>query len=124
MRDLEDRLPARDPAHAGSLTSIGRVLAPQGDRAQPAWILDALARGESLGVVTPELLLVRGRLARLEGRHAEAVRAFDEYVAAGGDRSVAALERARALAGALEFEAAVESYREGFAHLTRPGLEL
>jgi hypothetical protein len=115
---------ARDPAHAGSLTSIGRVLAPQGDRVQPAWILDALARGESLGVVTPELLLVRGRLARLEGRHAEAVRAFDDYVAAGGDRSVAALERARALAGALEFEAAVASYREGFAQLTRAGLEL
>jgi hypothetical protein len=115
---------ARDPAHTGSLTSIGRVLAPQGDRAQPEWIRDALARGDSLGVVTPELLLVRGRLARLEGRHAEAILAFDAYAAAGGDRSIAALERSRALAGALEFDAALESYREGFTHLTPRGLEL
>jgi tetratricopeptide (TPR) repeat protein len=115
---------SRDPAHAGSLTSIGRVLAPQGDRLQPVWILAALARGESLGVVTPELLLVRGRLARAEGHYAEAIGAFDEYRAAGGDPSIAALEQARALAGALEFDSAVASYREGFAHLTPAGLEL
>jgi len=115
---------ARDPAHRGSLVSIGRVLALQGDRVQPEWILNALARGESLGVVTPELLLVRGRLARSEGAYAAAVAAFDEYVTAGGDPSIAALERARALAGAFEFDSAVASYREGFAHLTPAGLEL
>ncbi len=114
----------RDPAHTGALTSIGHVLAPQGDRDQPEWIREAVARGESLGVATPELHLVRGRLARQEGRYAESIQAFESYIDAGGDRSIAALETARSLAGALEPDAAAASYLDGVAHLTPAGLAL
>ena len=115
---------ARDPRHLGALTSIGHVLLPQGERDQPAWLRAALLRAESLGVTSPELILVRGRLARLERRYDEAVVAFSAYAAAGGDPAIAALERARALAGAGDLDAAAESYAGGLSALTPEGLRL
>ena len=115
---------ARDPRHLGALTSIGHVLVPQGERDQPAWLRAALARAESLGVVTPELMLVRGRLARLEKRYEEAAAAFREYAAIGGDPSVAALEEARALAGTGDLDAAADRYEAGLRVLTAEGLQL
>ena len=115
---------ARDPRHLGALTSIGHVLLPQGERDQPAWVRAALARAESLGVVTPDLLLIHGRLAILERRYEESAQVFNEYVARGGDRSIAALERARALAGTGDLDAAAQSYDSGLAVLTPEGLRL
>ena len=115
---------ARDPRHLGALTSIGHVLLPQGERDQPAWVRAALARAESLGVVTPDLLLIHGRLAILERRYEESAQVFNEYVAKGGDRSIAALERARALAGTGDLDAAAQSYDSGLAVLTPEGLRL
>ena len=115
---------ARDPRHLGALTSIGHVLLPQGERDQPAWVRTALARAESLGVVTPDLLLIHGRLAILERRYEESAQTLNEYVAKGGDRSVAALERARALARMGDLDAAAASYDSGLAVLTTNGLRL
>jgi tetratricopeptide (TPR) repeat protein len=114
----------RDPRHLGALTSIGHVLLPQGERDQPAWVRTALLRAESLGVVTPELTLIRGRLARSEKRYDEAAAAFREYASIGGDPSVAALEEARALAGTGDLDAAAERYEAGLAALTPDGLRL
>lgn len=115
---------ARDPRHLGALTSIGHVLLPQGDREQPAWLGAALARAESLGVVTPDLVLIRGRLARQDRRYAEAAAAFREYAARGGDPAVAALEEARALAGTGDLDAAAERYDAGLTLITPSGLAL
>lgn len=114
----------RDPRHLGALTSIGHVLLPQGDRDQPVWLRAALARAESLGVVTPDLTLIRGRLARQERRYEEAAAAFRNYAALGGDPSIAALEEARALAGTGDLEAAAARYDSGLAVLTDAGFKL
>lgn len=114
----------RDPRHLGALTSIGHVLVPQGERDQPLWLRAALVRAESLGVVTPELTLVRGRLARLERRYEEAAAAFREYASIGGDPSIAALEEARALAGTGDLDAAADRYEAGLRALTAEGLQL
>ena len=115
---------AREPAHRGALTSLSHVLLPQGERDQPEWLRAAIARAESLGVVTVELTLLRGRLARLERRYDEAASAFREFADRGGDPSVAALEEARALAGTGDLTAAAGRYTDGLAHLTPDGLQL
>ena len=114
----------RDPRHVGALTSIGHVLLPQGDRQQPAWLRDALARAESLGVVTPDLTLIHGRLARQQRRYDEAAASFRSYRAQGGDPAVAAIEEARALAGTGDLDAAAARYDSGLAVLTPEGLKL
>jgi hypothetical protein len=115
---------ARDPRHVGALTSIGHVLVRQGERDQPDWIRAALVRAESLGVVTPDLILVRGRLARQEKRFGEAAAAFKEFVARGGDPSIGALEEARAIAGEGDLGQGAARYDDGLSRLTPAGLEL
>lgn len=114
----------RDPRHKGSLTSIGHVLVRQGERDQPDWIRVALVRAESLGVVSPDLILVRGRLARQERHYGEASAAFQEFAACGGDASVAALEGARSIAGEGDLAAAAIRYDEGLSSLTPAGFAL
>lgn len=115
---------ARDPRHLGALTSLEHVVLPQGDREQPGWLHDAIARAESLGIVTPELALIRGRLARQERRYEEAAASFREYGSRGGDPSIAALEEARALAGTGDLDAAAARYDSGLATLTDAGWAL
>lgn len=115
---------ARDPRHVGALTSLEHVVLPQGDREQPGWLRDAIARAESLGVTTPELALIRGRLARQERRYEEAAASFREYASRGGDPSVAALEEARALAATDDLDAAAARYDSGLAVLTDAGWAL
>lgn len=115
---------ARDPRHRGALSSIGHVLLPQGERDQPLWLRSALARAESLGVTDPTLLLIHGRLARNEQRYDEAAESFTRYAFEGGDRSVAALERARALAGAGDLDAAADAYQDGLNRITPEGLAI
>ena len=114
----------RDPRHLGALTSIGHVLLPQGDREQPAWLVDALARADSLGALTPDLLLIKGRLERQDRRYEVATDDFLGYAWHGGDPSVAALEGARALAGTGDLDAAAARYDSGLAVLTTGGLRL
>lgn len=115
---------ARDPRHLGALTSLEHVVLPQGDREQPEWLRDVIARAESLGVTTPELELIRGRLARQERRYEEAAASFREYASRGGDPSIAALEEARALAGTGDLDAAAARYDSGLAVLTDAGWAL
>ncbi|HET7041090.1 MAG TPA: hypothetical protein VFI13_03690, partial [Gemmatimonadales bacterium] len=115
---------ARDPRHLGALTSLSHVLLPQGDRDQPAWVADALTRADSLGALTPDLLLLKGRLDRQERRYDAAAQEFKEYGAKGGDPSVASFEAARALAGTGDLDAAAEQYDSGLVRLTGQGLRL
>jgi tetratricopeptide (TPR) repeat protein len=114
---------AREPGHRGALTSIANLLRHQAERDQPAWLLGALIRAESLGVVTPDLVLVRGRLARRDRQYDIAAAAFREFATLGGDPSVAAIEEARAIAGTGDFALAAERYDEGLATLTELGLD-
>ena len=115
---------ARDPRHLGALTSLGHVLLPQGDREQPGWLVDALTRADSLGALTPDLLLIKGRLERQGRRYDDAAADFRTYAAHGGDPSVADLEEARALAGTGDLDAAAARYDSGLALLTAAGLRL
>ncbi|MGE5926038.1 MAG: hypothetical protein ACM357_01690, partial [Gemmatimonadota bacterium] len=91
-----------------------RLLPPQGDRAQPAAFIRALelaARRDP--AIDPVAHLVIGRAYRTAWQDDRALEAFERFGAAGGDPSMAALERARSLAGLGQLDAAAAAYLRG-----------
>ncbi|HEU4569070.1 MAG TPA: hypothetical protein VFS07_00685 [Gemmatimonadales bacterium] len=119
-RDIRSAL-VRQPDHLGALTSLTHVVLPQGDRSQPDWLREVIEAAPAVPGAPNDLQLVRGRLLRQEARYPDALAALDAYVAGGGDPSVAAYERARALAGAGDLAAAAAAYDAGLAALTPAG---
>ena len=90
------------------------LLPPQGDRSQPPSFIRALelAAAKNRGI-DPTVHLVIGRAHRTAWEDERALDAFGRFEAAGGDPSIAALERARSLAGLGRLDDAAAAYMRG-----------
>lgn len=86
----------------------------EGERVQQPWRIRALeARRTTAVAPDPRVELLLGRAYRRDGVLSEALLAFEFYQALGGNPAVAALERARTLAGMGEEGAATAAYQAG-----------
>lgn len=105
-----------ETTRAAATAWLVHASALQGDRVQPVAVTDLLARVAAQPHPAPDALLALGRQRRIQGDDAAALELFEQFARAGGDRGVAAIEQARALAGLRRFADAAARYLDGAAN--------
>ena len=97
------------------------LLTDEGDRVQPAALMQALDNAiASNPAADPRLLLIVARSFRLEGNAPESVRRIDAYLRQGGDSGVGDFELARSLASMDSFARGARVYLAGAQFETAP----
>lgn len=108
-----------DPGFVPTLEVVLTMAVQEDNRVQPAWILEAIARvNELYAKADPRVYLVQGRHLRNSGDAMAGLTAFEQFVRAGGEIGIAALELARTLADLGEFEGARQAYLSGLDHFS------
>ena len=108
-----------DPGFMPTLELLLTLTVQEDNRVQPAWVLEAIDRVNQLQPAPdPRVFLVSGRHLRNSGDAMAGLTAFEQFVGAGGDVGIAALELARVLADLGEYEPARRAYLAGLEHFS------